>query len=63
MDYSQLVDLSPDGIFLSRNNAIFFLNPAALRLFGGIFGVLITIVLVLLVVHILVPGMHVPTAL
>ncbi|HWV93763.1 MAG TPA: PAS domain S-box protein, partial [Vicinamibacterales bacterium] len=35
MDYSQLVDLSPDGIFLSRNNAIFFLNPAALRLFGA----------------------------
>jgi hypothetical protein len=33
---------------------------AALRLFGGIFGVLITIVLILLVVHILVPGMYVP---
>ena len=29
------MDLSPDGIFLSRNNAIFFLNPAALRLFGA----------------------------
>jgi PAS domain S-box-containing protein len=35
MDYSQLVDLSPDGIFLSRNNSIFFVNPAALRLFGA----------------------------
>ena len=35
MDYSQLVDLSPDGIFLSRNNAIFFVNPAAVRLFGA----------------------------
>jgi PAS domain S-box-containing protein len=35
MDYSQLVDLSPDGIFLSRNNAIFFVNPAALILFGA----------------------------
>ncbi len=34
---------------------------AALRLFGGIFGVLITIVLILLVVHILVPGIHVPS--
>ena len=34
---------------------------AALRLFGSIFGVLITIVLILLIVHILVPGMHVPT--
>ncbi len=35
MDYSQLVDLSPDGIFLSRNNAIFFVNAAAVRLFGA----------------------------
>jgi PAS domain S-box-containing protein len=35
MDYSQLVDLSPDGIFLSRSNAIFFVNPAAVRLFGA----------------------------
>ena len=34
---------------------------AALRLFGGIFGVLITILLILLVVHIFVPGMHVPS--
>jgi hypothetical protein len=33
---------------------------AALRLFGGVFGVLIIIVLILLMVHILVPGMHVP---
>jgi PAS domain S-box-containing protein len=35
MDYSQLVDLSPDGIFVSRNNAITFVNPAALHLFGA----------------------------
>ena len=34
---------------------------AALRLFGGIFGVLITIVLILLVVHILAPGFRVPS--
>jgi two-component system, NarL family, sensor histidine kinase UhpB len=33
MDYGQLVDLSPDGIFLSRSNSIFFVNPAAVRLF------------------------------
>ena len=36
MDYSQLVDLSPDGIFVIRNNAIVFVNPAVLRLFGAI---------------------------
>ena len=36
MDYSQLVDLSPDGIFVSRNNVIVFANPAALRLFGAL---------------------------
>jgi PAS domain S-box-containing protein len=36
MDYSQLVDLSPDGIFLSRNNSIFFVNPAAVQLFGAV---------------------------
>ena len=35
MDYSQLVDLSPDGIFVSRNNSITFVNPAALQLFGA----------------------------
>ena len=35
MDYSQLVDLSPDGIFVSRNNSITFVNPAALYLFGA----------------------------
>jgi hypothetical protein len=32
---------------------------AALRLFGGVFGVLITLVLILLVVHILAPGFRV----
>jgi PAS domain S-box-containing protein len=36
MDYGQLVDLSPDGIFLSRSNAIVFVNPAAVRLFGAV---------------------------
>jgi PAS domain S-box-containing protein len=36
MDYSQLVDLSPDGIFVSRNNVIVFVNPAALRLFDAL---------------------------
>jgi PAS domain S-box-containing protein len=35
MDYSQLVDLSPDGIFVTRNNSIVFVNPAALRMFGA----------------------------
>ena len=35
MDYSQLVDLSPDGIFVSRDNAIVLVNRAALRLFGA----------------------------
>jgi len=33
---------------------------AALRLFGGIFGLLITIFLILVVVHVLVPGMQAP---
>ena len=33
---------------------------AALRLFGGIFGLLITLVLILLVAHILAPGFRVP---
>jgi len=35
MDYRQLVDLSPDGIFVSRNSSIVFVNPAAVRLFGA----------------------------
>src|SRR5262245_47910607 len=35
MDYAQLVGLSPDGIFVSRNTSIVFVNPAALRLFGA----------------------------
>jgi hypothetical protein len=33
---------------------------AALRLFGGIFGVLITLFLILMVVHIMMPGVQVP---
>jgi two-component system sensor histidine kinase UhpB len=33
--YRRLVDLSPDGIFITRDNRIVFLNPAAVRLFGA----------------------------
>ena len=36
MDYRQLVELSPDGIFVSRNSSIVFVNPAAVRLFGAV---------------------------
>src|SRR4029453_13895849 len=36
MAYGQLRDLSPDGIFVSRNNVIVFVNPAALRLFDAL---------------------------
>ena len=35
MDYRQLVDLSPDGIFVSRDSSIVYVNPAGLRLFGA----------------------------
>ena len=33
--YRRLVDLSPDGIFISQDDRIVFLNPAAVRLFGA----------------------------
>jgi two-component system sensor histidine kinase UhpB len=33
--YRRLVELSPDGIFITRENRIVFLNPAAVRLFGA----------------------------
>lgn len=33
--YRRLVELSPDGIFVSRDSRIVFLNPAAARLFGA----------------------------
>ncbi|HET7695631.1 MAG TPA: PAS domain S-box protein [Vicinamibacterales bacterium] len=33
--YRRLVELSPDGIFISRHDRIVFLNPAAMRLFGA----------------------------
>lgn len=33
--YRRLVELSPDGILINRNNRIVFLNPAALRLFNA----------------------------
>ena len=33
--YRRLVELSPDGIFISRDGRIVFLNPAAIRLFGA----------------------------
>jgi len=34
--YRRLVESSPDGIFISRDNRIVFLNPAAVRLFGAL---------------------------
>jgi PAS domain S-box-containing protein len=33
--YRRLVELSPDGIFISQNTRIVFVNPAAVRLFGA----------------------------
>jgi hypothetical protein len=33
----------------------------ALRLLGGVFGLLITILLLLLIVNLLMPGLHIPT--
>jgi PAS domain S-box-containing protein len=33
--YQRLVESSPDGIVVVRNSLVAFLNPAALRLFGG----------------------------
>jgi PAS domain S-box-containing protein len=33
--YRQLVELSPDGIFIGRDSRIVYANPAALRLFGA----------------------------
>lgn len=33
--YRRLVELSPDGIFIARDNRIVFLNPAAMTLFGA----------------------------
>ena len=33
--YRSLVQLSPDAIFINRNNKIDFVNPAALQLFGA----------------------------
>ena len=35
---------------------------AALRLLGGVFGVLFTVLLLLLIVNLLMPGLHFPTA-
>ena len=34
-DYRRLVELSPDGILISRDDRVVFVNPAALRLFGA----------------------------
>jgi PAS domain S-box-containing protein len=34
-DYRRLVELSPDGILISRNDRVVFVNPAALRLAGA----------------------------
>jgi PAS domain S-box-containing protein len=33
--YRSLVELSPDGIFISQNTRIVFVNPAAVRIFGA----------------------------
>ena len=33
--YRRLVELSPDGILISQDNRLVFLNPAAVRLFGA----------------------------
>jgi PAS domain S-box-containing protein len=33
--YRRLVELSPDGIFITQDNRIVFVNPAAVRLFGA----------------------------
>ena len=33
--YRRLVELSPDGILVSQDNRIVFINPAAVRLFGA----------------------------
>ena len=34
---------------------------AAIRLLGGVFGLLITVLLILLIVNLLMPGFHIPT--
>ena len=33
--YRRVVDLSPDGIFITRDSRIVFVNPAAVRIFGA----------------------------
>jgi PAS domain S-box-containing protein len=33
--YRRLVELSPDGVFISQDDRIVFVNPAAVRLFGA----------------------------
>ncbi len=33
----------------------------AIRLLGGVFGLLITVLLILLIVNLLMPGLHIPT--
>jgi PAS domain S-box-containing protein len=33
-DYRRLVELSPDGILITRDDRVIFVNPAGLRLFG-----------------------------
>jgi hypothetical protein len=35
---------------------------AALRLLGGVFGFLITLLLILMILNLLMPGFHVPTS-
>ena len=33
--YRRVVELSPDGIFITRDSRIVFVNPAAIRIFGA----------------------------
>ena len=33
--YRRVVELSPDGIFITRDSRIVFVNPAAVRIFGA----------------------------
>ncbi len=55
--------LAPTGIGTTGENIVLLVVAAALiigavRLFGGIFALLISIVLILLILHILVPGLR-----
>ena len=49
--------LAPMGIGAQGQNVVLVLIVGAIRLFGGIFAILITIALVLLMLHILLPAL------